>query len=171
MTRKLEYMGSNLHSVTILPENFLSFYVRPLALLTASGCRPLAGTQTNYICGLVVFLNKIIEISSVHAYTCLQPIRLQHLLQPIFLSIRFLSANMDHIQLTSTISLNGFLSQVSGLAGTTSRWDPINAIVPVASCLYCTLAYCLNCTQGGLPVAPSGVYSIMRFPLPSINTT
>lgn len=34
---------------------------------------------------------------------------------------------------TSVTSLKGFLSQLAGLAGTTSRWEPTNAIVPTTS--------------------------------------
>jgi len=37
---------------------------------------------------------------------------------------------MQYHRPTSTTSLKGFLSHVSGLAGTTSRWLPTNAIFP-----------------------------------------
>ncbi len=52
--------------------------------------------------------------------------------------------------LTSIVNLKGFHSHISGSAGTTSRWLPINDTVPLVS---------------------GGVYPIIRLPLPSTYTT
>ena len=40
-----------------------------------------------------------------------------------------------------------------------------------STCLHYIFAYYINFAQGDLPVVSSDAYSIMRFPLPSINAT
>ncbi len=66
---------------------------------------------------------------------------------PQYLNKSMLTSVLHDQYLTSIVNSNGFLLQSSGFAGTTSRWQPRNVIVPFSS------------TQ------PGGWYPIMRLAL------